>query len=1168
LASLAISQLNVGGTDVNNLTWNNWFKVAQFTVSGGFLATLGTIQGGSGYTNGTYTNVTFTGGGGQSNNTAGKGTITVSGGAVTSVTITSAGSNYSVGNILSAAAASIGGTGSGFQVPVATTNTDTYYIDGDGYPNHILTAGMNSNIQVSGTGPYRISWPATRSNCAFSWIQDATVTRTVNATVSGNGRQITCTEGAGAGLVEFSFTSSPGFLFTIVNITSNNAGTGEWVICRYANNTPGVDDDCTRYAQGHYFTKEFQETLTLGGPQVPNQGANFDWVRTMGWNSVTDGNQSTYGYRTKTSNFSYTTNIFNPSARAGGAANTNPVATRSIGISGQPPYVFTAAPSDDMNGNLNGQGLGAWADGDIIQAAPDVPAWEYVVNGAVGDGTTNCTGSTQCTKLTIYSGSFTGSISGTTLTVTTGVSNSGSANANTLLVGQTLATTGANAITAGTSITGTALVNPTFCTPACTGSGGAGTYAVNNSQTVGSETITASSTSDFIAGHKLYIFDVGGTTETQGIQTIKSVVDANHIILDLPFVHAFASSGCMGTAGVAVTGKAGGAVAMVADGGLKPCGANVFTSLVNFSYDGPSNLISRNGAFQQNIPYEAQIGLANDTGLNLWLNMPTRANNDFFTQVATLTLNTLNPTLSVLPEIGNEVWNSAHLPWEQTYLRGYWTGISPSCCNVYFESLRIRQLSDLWLAAGWSGRRSKLEIFLGNQNCCAITNGSGPNSWTGSTLDPTNNSKLCVYLGGTFSGTCSLSSSFNYSKSVANGGGGRPIDVMDTLGWAPYLGGVSLSTGVDTGGAGSAINTTNGFYQSVVNNWVTNDPTSQTAAISTINDDMNGLSFNNTNLIGTFTCSGTTFTYVSSVPPTGTLGFSARTFRSSDGVGHLPSGLVDGQFYRLQSIAGNNATFRAIVNGVVSPTDLNCGTGGSGTLSVYSESVSYPTIRNITQFQNNNVYGWPSWQAYMTTNVNNARPAGMNPIKLRWYEGAIEASGGTAAQYTAGGIVPPTVIVNCNTNSGSTTVDTCTTMSGIYKGMAVSAGDITAGQTVASINTANNSFTLSAAPSGAGVVNEAITFTGNGTASANAVNDAIVGWQRSTSSKATIKSYYKGFMGTDPTQTYSYGFMTSAASPSNLVLYNSGLWGLICGGSILSTPCGLFNGVAEFNKGQ
>ena len=78
------------------------------------IKTVGAITGGAGYVNATYTNVTLTGGIGF----GAKATIVVAGTSVTSVTITARGAAYIVGNVLSATAASLGGTGAGFSIPV------------------------------------------------------------------------------------------------------------------------------------------------------------------------------------------------------------------------------------------------------------------------------------------------------------------------------------------------------------------------------------------------------------------------------------------------------------------------------------------------------------------------------------------------------------------------------------------------------------------------------------------------------------------------------------------------------------------------------------------------------------------------------------------------------------------------------------------------------------------------------------------------------------------------------------------------------------------------------------------------------------------------------------------------------------------------------------------
>lgn len=72
-------------------------------------------NGGASYTNGTYTSVSLTGGSGS----GGVATIVVSGNKISAVTITTAGSGYKLRDQLSAAAANIGGTGTGFVAQVA-----------------------------------------------------------------------------------------------------------------------------------------------------------------------------------------------------------------------------------------------------------------------------------------------------------------------------------------------------------------------------------------------------------------------------------------------------------------------------------------------------------------------------------------------------------------------------------------------------------------------------------------------------------------------------------------------------------------------------------------------------------------------------------------------------------------------------------------------------------------------------------------------------------------------------------------------------------------------------------------------------------------------------------------------------------------------------------------
>ena len=98
------------------------------------VATFGSITAGSGYTNGTYTAVSMSAVSGATFVTYPTVTVVVSGGVVTTVTLVTGGvgASSTAATVLTVAAALIGGTGSGFSIPIATfataaTNTAVGY---------------------------------------------------------------------------------------------------------------------------------------------------------------------------------------------------------------------------------------------------------------------------------------------------------------------------------------------------------------------------------------------------------------------------------------------------------------------------------------------------------------------------------------------------------------------------------------------------------------------------------------------------------------------------------------------------------------------------------------------------------------------------------------------------------------------------------------------------------------------------------------------------------------------------------------------------------------------------------------------------------------------------------------------------------------------------------
>lgn len=160
---------------------------------GGSVLTVNAIVGGTGYTNGTYTGVLL------SYVTSGSGsgasaTITVAGGVVTAVTITGAGFGYSKYDVLTADASLIGGTGSGFSVQVATTDScftasdqnlwqfDTF-TDSSGTGNNYLLAHPSQDL---GDIDSEINTPVLAGPISGTNMNPIGVFTEVGTTVSGS----------------------------------------------------------------------------------------------------------------------------------------------------------------------------------------------------------------------------------------------------------------------------------------------------------------------------------------------------------------------------------------------------------------------------------------------------------------------------------------------------------------------------------------------------------------------------------------------------------------------------------------------------------------------------------------------------------------------------------------------------------------------------------------------------------------------------------------------------------------------------------------------------------------------------------------------------------------------------------------------------------------------
>jgi hypothetical protein len=96
-------------------------------------------NGGSGYVNGTYTNVPLIGGSGS----GAQATIVVSGGSVSAVVLTTGGSGYMIGDILSTSNTNLGGSGSGFNIQIIPPDLNAFdNINWDPYDSNVTSVPL------------------------------------------------------------------------------------------------------------------------------------------------------------------------------------------------------------------------------------------------------------------------------------------------------------------------------------------------------------------------------------------------------------------------------------------------------------------------------------------------------------------------------------------------------------------------------------------------------------------------------------------------------------------------------------------------------------------------------------------------------------------------------------------------------------------------------------------------------------------------------------------------------------------------------------------------------------------------------------------------------------------------------------------------------------------
>lgn len=704
--------------------------------------------------------------------------------------------------------------------------------------------------------------------------------------------------------------------------------------------------------------------------------------------------------------------------------------------------------------------------------------------------------------------------------------------------------------------------NPTVSAAAAASSSSTATC---NNATAGWVCLTVSSTTGVVTGQDVYIAGVNGTVEANGRQTV-TVSDSTHLALqNVPFVNGFVGTGAnvISLQYLTVTGKSGGAVPIATSScSNSSSSGSLATANTTFVYIAALKVLCATaGGITFNVPLEAQAALANAVKTNLWVVLPVFSNANYASSAGALLASTLSPGLRAYCEWSNEMGFPGTNQYVAGFLSGQYLGIG---VGLGYSSLRSRTLcsgSTGSMLSGWTGAGRSASDFVSTQMWQAFGDSTvTSNQLSGSLLSPTNNKNLCVFLGGTFSGTCSGAPDYS---TVGN----RSVDKANTGGYASYISGESYR-----GSQGYSGITASGISQLASIQSLT--AAGSTAAANAIIDQDLRIGYGNIATVSSV--SGTTINVTQTYSVNQTIAFTVSG-------GTLASwGLVPNKAYAVKTATGSQITIAASVGG----TAISM-TTGTGTLSVgnFISPGSTPSLLVLASqvYQNaGNFNSRPGWQG-VAASFNGVGGRSAN-LRIESYEGGPEMVGPTVSVCTTMGLTT-SATVTFNTTSGPGTQAVNWTSNGFQNNDRVSfsssgtmPGGVNSGRDYLVKNVATNSLDLAGpiGTNGAQSVSPAPYFygttvitpstTGSGTITGTVcrgLDSALENYKNDPLFAAFTTDSYNQLMGTDTNQPMTFGLMANSQTPSQFLLGGASQWSI---GRVdaISTTYQSYNGIAAF----
>jgi hypothetical protein len=454
--------------------------------------------------------------------------------------------------------------------------------------------------------------------------------------------------------------------------------------------------------------------------------------------------------------------------------------------------------------------------------------------------------------------------------------------------------------------------------------------------------------------------------------TVLTVDSATQFTVDVNKTGAGgASLGWVGYQELSIAGKSGGSKQIV-DIKLAPFGLNgsLAAGTVTLTYKSDlDRVIATPNPVSNSPPVEAQIQLANLTGANFWYNIPTFYTDAAITSTANLTKANLNSNLKFVLELGNELWNNGQDGY--FYILGTSQKMGLSQTDPYaYSTLRSRIINgNLIPASNWSSSMSRVVRSFCFQ---------GPAGGTSFLVNPLQGSYLASY-------------GYNVFPQ-------RPVDFVDAICQAPYLGGGWLFSGQSNDSFLVPTTFDKPVYDQIVT--LTNAP-NVAAANALIDSIIRGDAGTRTQTI-TWDAGNSRW----QTPLTHNIG-AGQVIRITVTGGTACGNLSLLNAYKVLTVPTSDTMIIGKLDKGVQSSAVACGFAATGTMSVF-------TIGDSQGGANNSPYTIFGQMSTTTTKWNDVvtagSSAGFSPapatgqVISRQYEGAVEPSTPTSGQCTTVGL--------------------------------------------------------------------------------------------------------------------------------------------------------------------